>query len=35
MDADAYDFLNAVLAHNPMNRLNVRRMKMHPVFYGM
>jgi len=35
MDADAYDFLNKVLAYNPMNRLTVRRMKMHPVFCNM
>ncbi|KAJ3567030.1 hypothetical protein NP233_g6623 [Leucocoprinus birnbaumii] len=32
MDIDAFDFLTKVLAPSPMNRLNVRRMKLHPVF---
>lgn len=35
MDVDAYDFLIRVLASRPMNRLNLRRMKVHPVFRGM
>ncbi|KAF5362117.1 hypothetical protein D9756_002138 [Leucocoprinus leucothites] len=35
MDVDAYDFLSKVLASSPMNRLNVRRMKLHPVFRGI
>ncbi|XP_006459938.1 hypothetical protein AGABI2DRAFT_116898 [Agaricus bisporus var. bisporus H97] len=32
MDLDAYDFLLKVLAPRPLHRLNLRRMKMHPVF---
>lgn len=35
MDVDAYDFLCKVLALRPMNRPNLRRMKLHPVFRGM
>lgn len=35
MDLDAYDFLLKVLAPRPLHRLNLRRMKMHPVFRAM
>jgi hypothetical protein len=35
MDIDAYDFLLKVLAPRPLHRLNLRRMKMHPVFCAM
>lgn len=35
MDLDAYDFLLKVLAPRPLHRLNLRRMKMHPVFRTM
>ncbi|KXN86214.1 Serine/threonine-protein kinase ppk35 [Leucoagaricus sp. SymC.cos] len=35
MDVDAFDFLTKVLSPKPMNRLNVRRMKLHPVFRGI